>query len=153
MASTLARGERIEIRGFGSFLCTIVLHVPGVTRKLVIKSSWKGSTFHTLSRVKNCAIAPIFTATEFSQPVKLGSKAPAGAFVSVTFILKVSRILSCVFCNALKPCSACCRLHFSYLTPRSICPHTATQKQGGSNGNSRFRHLRHSGDSPVTLVT
>lgn len=73
MASTLAQGER-EIRGFGSFLCTIVLHVPGVTRKLAIKSSWKASTFHTLSRVKNCAIAPIFTATEFSQPVKLGSR-------------------------------------------------------------------------------
>lgn len=103
MASTLARGERIEIRGFGSFLCTIVLHVPGVTRKLAIKSSWKVSTFHTLSRVKNCAIAPIFTATEFSQPVKLGSKeSTCGCFfVAVAFFLKVPRIFRFVFCNPL----------------------------------------------------
>lgn len=66
MATTLARGERIEIRGFGSFLCTIVHHVPGVTRRLAIKWSWKESMFRTLSRVKNCAIAPIFTVTEFN---------------------------------------------------------------------------------------
>ena len=34
--------------------------------RLVIKWSWKESMFRTLSRVKNCAIAPIFTVTEFN---------------------------------------------------------------------------------------
>ena len=47
MASTLAQGERIEIRGFGSF-------------SLVIKSNWKVSTFRTLSPGKNYVTAPIF---------------------------------------------------------------------------------------------
>ena len=51
MASTLAQGERIEIRGFGSF-----------------------SLHYRAPRTGRNAIAPIFTATEFSQPVKLGSK-------------------------------------------------------------------------------
>ncbi len=49
MASTLAQGERIEIRGFGSFslhyraprtavsLCTTAHHVPDVIRRLAIK--------------------------------------------------------------------------------------------------------------------
>jgi hypothetical protein len=66
MATTLAQGERIEIRGFGSSPCTIVLHEPGVTRRQAIKLSWKVSTFRTLSQVKNCAIAPIFMETEFT---------------------------------------------------------------------------------------
>lgn len=74
MASLLPRASALKSAVSVVFLCTIVLHVPGVTRKLAIKSSWKVSTFHTLSRVKNCAIAPIFTVTEFSQSVKLGSK-------------------------------------------------------------------------------
>ncbi len=60
MASTLAQGERIEIRGFGSFLCTIEHLAPDVTRKLVIKSNWKVSTFRTLSPGKNYVTAPIF---------------------------------------------------------------------------------------------
>lgn len=37
MASTLAQGERIEIRGFGSSLCTTAHHVPDVIRRLAIK--------------------------------------------------------------------------------------------------------------------
>ncbi len=37
MASTLAQGERIEIRGFGSFSCTTAHHVPDVIRRLAIK--------------------------------------------------------------------------------------------------------------------
>ncbi len=50
MATTLAQGERIEIRGFGSF--SLHYRAPRM--------------FRTLSRVKNCAIAPIFTVTEFN---------------------------------------------------------------------------------------
>lgn len=61
MASTLAQGERIEIRGFGSFLCTTAHLVPDVTLRLAIKWNWKENMFLTLNRVKNCAIAPIFT--------------------------------------------------------------------------------------------
>lgn len=61
MASTLAQGERIEIRGFGSFSLHYRAPRTGVTRKQVIKSNWKVNTFHTLSRVKNYATAPIFT--------------------------------------------------------------------------------------------
>lgn len=37
MADTLADGERIEVRGFGSFLYTTVRRVRVVTRKLVIR--------------------------------------------------------------------------------------------------------------------
>ncbi|VTM53969.1 integration host factor subunit beta [Klebsiella pneumoniae] len=60
MASTLAQGERIEIRGSAAFLCTIEHLAPDVTRKLVIKSNWKVSTFRTLSPGKNYVTAPIF---------------------------------------------------------------------------------------------
>lgn len=61
MASTLAQGERIEIRGFGSFSCITARLVPDVTPRPAIKWNWKENTFLTLNRVKNCAIAPIFT--------------------------------------------------------------------------------------------
>lgn len=60
MASTLAQGERIEIRGFGSFSLHYQHLAPDVTRKLVIKSNWKVSTFRTLSPGKNYVTAPIF---------------------------------------------------------------------------------------------
>lgn len=62
MASTLAQGERIEIRGFGNFsLCITAHHAPDVIRRPAIKWIWKGNTFRTLNQVKNCATAPIFT--------------------------------------------------------------------------------------------
>jgi integration host factor subunit beta len=70
MASTLAQGERIEIRGFGSFLCTIVHPAPDVIRKRAIKWIWKGNTFRTLSRVKNCVTAPIFMKVKFQSVLK-----------------------------------------------------------------------------------
>jgi integration host factor subunit beta len=60
MASTLAQGERIEIRGFGSFSALIEHLAPGVTRKLAIKLNWKVNTFRTLSRVKNYDRANIY---------------------------------------------------------------------------------------------
>ncbi len=66
MAGTLAEGERIEIRGFGSFLFTTVLRVLAVIQKPVIKLNWKVSMFHTLSQVKNCEIALISTAKLFT---------------------------------------------------------------------------------------
>ena len=59
MASTLAQGERIEIRGFGSFSLHYRAPRTDVTRKLVIKSNWKVSTFRTLSPGKNYVTAPI----------------------------------------------------------------------------------------------
>ncbi len=34
MSQVLSEGERIEIRGFGSFSCTTVFHVLGETQKL-----------------------------------------------------------------------------------------------------------------------
>lgn len=43
-----------------AFLCTIEHLAPDVTRKLVIKSNWKVSTFRTLSPGKNYVTAPIF---------------------------------------------------------------------------------------------
>lgn len=66
MATTLARASALKSAVSVVFPCTIVHHVPGVTRRLAIKWSWKESMFRTLSRVKNCAIAPIFTVTEFN---------------------------------------------------------------------------------------
>ncbi len=66
MAGTLAEGERIEIRGFGSF--SLHYRAPRVGRnpKPVIKLNWKVSMFHTLSQVKNCEIALISTAKLFT---------------------------------------------------------------------------------------
>lgn len=66
MAATLADGERIEIRGFGSFLFTTVLRVWGVTLKRAIKLSWTVSTFLTLSQVKSYVIARTFMAKVYS---------------------------------------------------------------------------------------
>lgn len=66
MATTLAQASALKSAVSVVFPCTIVHHVPGVTRRLAIKWSWKESMFRTLSRVKNCAIAPIFTVTEFN---------------------------------------------------------------------------------------
>ena len=43
-----------------AFLCTIEHLAQDVTRKLVIKSNWKVSTFRTLSPGKNYVTAPIF---------------------------------------------------------------------------------------------
>lgn len=67
MASTLAQGERIEIRVSVVFLCITAHHVPDVIRRLAIKWIWKENMFRTLNRVKSCAIAPIFTAKFFTK--------------------------------------------------------------------------------------
>lgn len=61
MASTLAQGERIEIRGFGSFSLHYRAPRTGRNRRLHDKVELEGNTFLTLNQVKNCAIAPIFT--------------------------------------------------------------------------------------------
>lgn len=53
MATTLADGERIEIRGFGSFHFTTVRLASVVILKLVIKWNWKVNTFPILNLVKN----------------------------------------------------------------------------------------------------
>ncbi len=50
MASTLAQGERIEIRGFGSFSLHYRALVPDVTPRPAIKWNWKENTFLTLNR-------------------------------------------------------------------------------------------------------
>ncbi len=55
MATTLEGGDRIEIRGFGSFLFTIVHRVLAVIQKLVPQLNWKANTYRTLSLAKNCA--------------------------------------------------------------------------------------------------
>ena len=83
MASTLAQGERIEIRGFGSFSLHYRAPAPGVTQRLAIKLNWKVNTFPTLSRAKNYATAPIFTKSKFRRSVTTYlnvKKAPSGAF-------------------------------------------------------------------------
>ena len=60
MASTLAQGSALKSAVSAAFLCTIEHLAPDVTRKLVIKSNWKVSTFRTLSPGKNYVTAPIF---------------------------------------------------------------------------------------------
>ena len=69
MASTLAEGERIEIRGFGSFSLHYRPPRTGRNPKTGDKVELEGNTCRTSSRVKNCAIAPIFT-IEFLTPVR-----------------------------------------------------------------------------------
>ncbi|STP78139.1 integration host factor [Escherichia coli] len=67
MASTLAQGERIEIRGFGSFSLHYRAPRTGRNPKTGDKVELEGNTFLTLNLVKNCAIAPIFTVKFFTQ--------------------------------------------------------------------------------------
>lgn len=61
MASTLAQGEVLKSAVSAVFLCITARLVPDVTPRPAIKWNWKENTFLTLNRVKNCAIAPIFT--------------------------------------------------------------------------------------------
>lgn len=63
MAATLAEGERIEIRGFGSF--SLHYRAPRVGRnpKPVTKLSWTASTFLTSNQAKSCVTAPISMAS------------------------------------------------------------------------------------------
>lgn len=75
------RGERIEIRGFGSFSLHYRAPRTGRNPKTGDKVELEGKYVPHFKPVKNCAIAPIFTATEFSQPVKLGSKSTCGCFL------------------------------------------------------------------------
>ena len=65
MASTLAEGERIEIRGFGSFSLHYRAPRTGRNPKTGDKVELEVNTFHTLNQVKNYATAPIFTKSKF----------------------------------------------------------------------------------------
>ncbi|EDM57592.1 integration host factor beta-subunit [Vibrio parahaemolyticus AQ3810] len=53
MASTLESGDRIEIRGFGSFLFITVSLASVVTLKRATKWNWKVNTFHISNLVKS----------------------------------------------------------------------------------------------------
>lgn len=53
MADTLAGGERIEVRGFGSFSLHYRAPRVGRNQKLETKWSWKVNTFLTLNQVRN----------------------------------------------------------------------------------------------------
>lgn len=55
MANTLSNGERIEIRGFGSFSCIIVRLALAVIRNPVNLYLYRQSMFRILNRVSNCA--------------------------------------------------------------------------------------------------
>lgn len=61
MASTLAQGERIEIRGFGSFSLHYRAPRTGRNPKTGDKVELEGKYVPHFKPVKNCAIAPIFT--------------------------------------------------------------------------------------------
>lgn len=61
MASTLAQASVLKSAVSAVFLCITARLVPDVTPRPAIKWNWKENTFLTLNRVKNCAIAPIFT--------------------------------------------------------------------------------------------
>ena len=61
MATTLAQGERIEIRGSAASLCITVRRALVAIRKPAIKWNWKVNTFRILNRVKSCAIGRTFT--------------------------------------------------------------------------------------------
>ncbi len=61
MASTLAQGERIEIRGFGSFSLHYRAPRTGRNPKTGDKVELEGKYVPHFKQVKNCAIAPIFT--------------------------------------------------------------------------------------------
>lgn len=61
MASTLAQGERIEIRGFGSFSLHYRAPRTGRNPKTGDKVELEGKYVPHFKHGKNCAIAPIFT--------------------------------------------------------------------------------------------
>ncbi len=64
MASTLAQGERIEIRGFGSFSLHYRAPRTGRNPKTGDKVELEGKYvphFKPGKELRNCAIAPIFT--------------------------------------------------------------------------------------------
>jgi len=46
MSNSLSSGERIEIRGFGSFPYTTVRHVPGVILKRAVRFRYRVNTYH-----------------------------------------------------------------------------------------------------------
>ena len=54
MTQTLQKGDRIEIRGFGSFLCITELPELGATLKLATRWNWTVNTFLIFGLVKNC---------------------------------------------------------------------------------------------------
>ncbi len=66
MASTLAQGERIEIRGFGSFSLHYRAPRTGRNPKTGDKVELEGKYVPHFKPVKNCAIAPIFTVKFYS---------------------------------------------------------------------------------------
>lgn len=77
MASTLAQGERIEIRGFGSFSLHYRAPRTGRNPKTGDKVELEGK-YVPHFKPKNCAIAPIFT-VEFLHKLER-EKAPVGCF-------------------------------------------------------------------------
>lgn len=54
MSQSLADGQRIEIRGFGSFSSTIGPPAQVVTRKPERLYNYRRNSFRTSSRAKNC---------------------------------------------------------------------------------------------------
>lgn len=78
MASTLAQGERIEIRGFGSFSLHYRAPRTGRNPKTGDKVELEGKYVPHFKLVKNCAIAPIFTVKFYSN--LNARKAPVGCF-------------------------------------------------------------------------
>jgi nucleoid DNA-binding protein len=57
MGGALSSGERIEIRGFGSFSCISVRRAWAATRRRVSRSRCRVNMFPISSRVRNCANA------------------------------------------------------------------------------------------------
>lgn len=54
MSNALTASERIEIRGFGSFLCIIASPVRDATLKRVMQCNFPVSLYPILSRAKSC---------------------------------------------------------------------------------------------------
>jgi integration host factor subunit beta len=83
MASTLAQGERIEIRGFGSFSLHYRAPRTGRNPKTGDKVELEGKYVPHFKPGKNYATAPIFTKSKFRRSATTYlnvKKAPSGAF-------------------------------------------------------------------------
>lgn len=78
MASTLAQGERIEIRGFGSFSLHYRAPRTGRNPKTGDKVDLEGK-YVPHFKPKNCAIAPIFT-VKFLARLNAEKSTQMGAF-------------------------------------------------------------------------
>ena len=56
ISRSLYTGKRIEIRGFGTFLCTIIIPELHVIQKRENMWHWKREVMYTLSRAKNLGL-------------------------------------------------------------------------------------------------